>query len=102
YYTRCGATPEGYVQTLFTDVNGRPPSRAENEYWGGRLLRAGGRAPDYEERVDLAYALLARYPQTWQGAAPVVVAPSIAPIIVVPPIYNYGRSYGVHDNYEYR
>ncbi|HBI42232.1 MAG TPA: hypothetical protein DDY78_05150 [Planctomycetales bacterium] len=97
YYSRCGSTPEGYVQTLFTDVNGRQPSRAEYEYWGGRLVRAGGRAPEYEVRVDFAYTLLARYPQNWQAAAPVV-----APTIVVPPVYNYGRSYGNHDDYEYR
>ena len=103
YYLRSGGTPQSYVQTLFIDLNGRQPSRAEYSFWTNRLLRVGGAAPDFEERVDLAYAMLTRYPQNWQGAAPAIAAPPvIAPTIVVPPVYNYGRRYGDRDDYEYR
>ena len=103
YYLRSGGTPQGYVQTLFTDVNGRQPTAAEYGFWVNRLVQVGGAAPDFEQRVDLAYEMLARYPQNWQGAATTCVAPTyVAPTIVVPPVYNYGRRYGDRDDYEYR
>jgi hypothetical protein len=102
YYLRSGSTPQGYVQNLFTDLNGRQPSPQEYGFWVNRLVQVGGAAPDFEQRTDVAYEMLTRYPQNWQFAAPVTVAPYVAPTVVVPPIINYGRRYGDHDDYEYR
>jgi hypothetical protein len=103
YYIRCGSTIQGYISTLFADVTGRQATAAEYNFWLSRLAQVGGAAPNYEERLDLAYAMLMRYPQGWQGAAPVIAAPTyVAPTVVIPPVFNYGRSYGEHDNYEYR
>jgi hypothetical protein len=61
YYLKGGNTPEGYIQTLFQDLTGRPPTPGEQDYWLRRLY--------HEQRVDIAYAMVTRYPQTW-GAAP--------------------------------
>jgi len=103
YYAQYGGTIQGYVPALFADITGRQPTPAEYSFWANQLAQVGGTTPDVEERLDLAYAMLTRYPQNWQGAAPVVVAPTvIAPAIVVPPVFNYGRHYGDHDDFEYR
>jgi len=59
YYNKAGGTPEGLIQTLFTDVVGRAPTAAEFDYWMNRYLQAGGQ--------DVAYALITRYPQSWTG-----------------------------------
>jgi hypothetical protein len=101
YYLRTGA-PQGYVQTLFTDLLGRQPTPEEYGFWVNRLAQVGGAAPDYEQRVDLAYEFLVRYLQNEAFVPPVVVAPVVAPTVVVPPVINYGRRYGDHDDYEYR
>jgi hypothetical protein len=103
YYIRCGSTIQGYISTLFADVTGRQATAAEYNFWLNRLAQIGGAAPDYEQRLDVAYEMLMRYPQGWQGAAPTYVAPTyVAPTVIVPPVYNYGRRYGDHDDYEYR
>jgi hypothetical protein len=101
YYLRSG-TPQGYVQNLFADLNGRQPTPTEYGFWVNRLAQVGGAAPDYEQRVDLAYEFLVRYLQNEPFSPPVVAAPLVAPTVVVPPVFNYGRRYGDHDNYEYR
>ncbi len=112
YYGRSGGTPQGYVQTLFTDVNGRAPSPAEYAFWLNRLVQIGGAAPGFPERVDEAYAMLVRYPQNWIAPAPVVVAPQvpvvvaprvIEPRVVIPPVIDYDRRFHDHDeHFEYR
>jgi hypothetical protein len=57
YYQRAGSTPEGFVQKLFQDLTGRLPTRAELDFWVRRAYT--------QDRVDIAHALLTRYPQTW-------------------------------------
>ena len=58
YYAKAGNSPEGFIETLFQDVVGRRPTDREFDYWVRRAYR--------ESRTDVAYALLARYPQSWQ------------------------------------
>jgi len=60
----------------------------------------GGAAPNYEERVDLAYEMLAQFPQgvpaTVVAPPPVVVAPP-PQVVYVPtpaPVYTYRRPDG--------
>jgi hypothetical protein len=55
YYTAAGGIPDRFVAALFTDLNGRPPSGPEMNYWVGRLSVA---APN-----DVAYEMLTRFPQ---------------------------------------
>jgi hypothetical protein len=57
YYSKGGATPEGFVRSLFQDLTGRPPSPREMDPWVHRAYE--------RDRTDVAYALLTRYPQTW-------------------------------------
>src|SRR5262249_18393717 len=74
---KAGSTPEGYVRSLFRDLAGRDPTPAEMNYWARRAW--------YEPRSDIAYALLARYPQTGS-------APASAPTYDYdyrPPLYRY-------------
>ncbi len=52
YYDKAGGTPERFVQTLYRDVTGRPPTRGEMEYW---VRRANDR-----DRTDVAYGVLTR------------------------------------------
>jgi hypothetical protein len=59
YYDRCGDSPEGFVETLFQDLLGRPPNQREFSYWVGRTA--------YESNQDVAYALLRRYPDSWDS-----------------------------------
>jgi hypothetical protein len=57
YYNNAGGTPDRFVGRLFTDLNGRPPSREEMEFWVRRLHIAN---PN-----DVAFEMLTRYPQHW-------------------------------------
>jgi hypothetical protein len=98
YYQRTGGTPENYVQSLFLDLTGRRPTPAEYSLWIRRLLHTRGEQPGYDELTDLAYAMLLRYPQSYQPP-PVVVAP---PPVVVPEIRDRDRRDWDHDDYEYR
>jgi hypothetical protein len=88
YYTRAGRTPEGFLQLLFQDVVGRPPSRREfdallRRAWAGR-------------RNDVAYSLLLRYPQGWEGGATAYYPP-------YQPGYNAWPSTSLyHFPYDYR
>src|SRR5262249_40060503 len=59
YYRKAGYTPEGFVQSLYRDVVGRYPTREEFSYWLQRTNAEG--------RQSAATALLAQYPQVWQG-----------------------------------
>jgi hypothetical protein len=61
YYNWGGRTPQGFIQKLFQDVVGRPPSPQEAQ----SLLRQAWRG----RRSDVAYQLLLRYPQGWEGGA---------------------------------
>jgi hypothetical protein len=57
YYATAGYSPEGFVRKLLRDVTGREPTFSELQLWLGRLA--------FEDRRDVAYALLVRSPQTW-------------------------------------
>jgi hypothetical protein len=110
FYIGSGSTPQGFVQALFTDVNGRQPAANEYTFWLNRLVQVGGAAPDFETRSDVAYEMLVRYPQNWVAVAPTVVAPTYVPptTVVVPRVYghdhiDYDRRFHDHDDrYEYR
>ncbi len=71
YYGRSGGTPQGYVQTLFTDVNGRAPSPAEYAFWLNRLVQIGGmpRAVFRKASIRKFTPMLVRYPQNWIAPA---------------------------------
>ncbi|NTW39357.1 MAG: DUF4214 domain-containing protein [Cellulomonadaceae bacterium] len=43
YWNRAGATPDGWVQMLYTDVLGRPAQPTEVRYWVGRLAAGASR-----------------------------------------------------------
>jgi len=59
YYDKGGGTPEGFIQKLYFDLSGRQPAPQEVQYWVQRLYQT--------DRNDVAYQLLMRYPQSWQG-----------------------------------
>jgi hypothetical protein len=61
-YDKGGDSPQGFVQNLYLDVTGRQPGPQELNYWMQRMSTS--------DRTDIAYQLLMRYPQSWQGAAP--------------------------------
>jgi hypothetical protein len=82
YYDKSRDTPEGFIQTLYLDVTGRQPTPQEFNYWMQRL--------NTSDRTDVAYHLLVRYPQGWQGAAP-VYAPPPQPGYTFAPHYEYRR-----------
>ena len=66
YYSRTGSTPRRWLEWTFHHMTGRDPSRQEFGFWLDRLFRLGGESPDAQDRTDLAYEMLKRYPQ---GAA---------------------------------
>ncbi len=57
FYSRAGLTPEGYIRNLYQVLAGRPPAPQEVGYWLQQMNVAS--------RTDVAYALLARFPQSW-------------------------------------
>ena len=63
YYLRTGGRPRQYVATLLHELTGHDPSRRDMEYWMDRLFRSGGEAPSDQDRIDLVYDMLRRYPQ---------------------------------------
>jgi hypothetical protein len=60
YYIVGGNTPIAYIQRLYGDLAGRPPSPAEMNYWLGQLR--------FSNRHEVAYKLLMRNPQNWSNA----------------------------------
>jgi uncharacterized protein DUF4214 len=60
YYRIAGGTPDGFVRSLYLDLAGREPAARELNYWTNRL------ATEYPR--DVAYGILARYPQAWSPA----------------------------------
>jgi hypothetical protein len=54
YYRRAGGRPAAFVQELFLDLTGRPPTPAERQQWSRLTLIRG--------RRDVAHALLLRFP----------------------------------------
>jgi hypothetical protein len=60
YYARAGYSPQGFIRTLFADLTGREPTYEDFNYWLRRLA--------FEDRRDVAYALLESYPQSWRAA----------------------------------
>lgn len=88
YYLRHGASAEGFVIGMFSEVVGRYPTRLELDVWVRRTLRSG-------DRTGVALDLLREFRDT-----PVVIAPTVierpvivergpiftpAPVIVTPP-----------------
>jgi hypothetical protein len=82
YYDKGGDTPEGFAQTIFLDLAGRPPTPREIHYWSQQLLQSS--------RNDVAYQLLTRYPQAWQGISPGYYGPR-DPGYTPAPVYEYRR-----------
>ena len=62
YYAKGGGTREGFIQTIYQDVIGRPPTPGEMAFWYPRLA--------YTPQADMAYALVTYTPQTWQTPTP--------------------------------
>jgi hypothetical protein len=62
YYLRAGGTPPAFIQALFLDLTGQQPSPAQLDGWLRRMR--------FMSRKDIAYQVLIRYPQAWQGAGP--------------------------------
>jgi hypothetical protein len=62
YYEKCGGSVERFVQSLFLDIVGRQPTRVEYNYWLNRFY--------HEQRGDVAYALVTRYPPAWIAPTP--------------------------------
>jgi hypothetical protein len=50
YYAKGGGTREGFIDTIYRDVIGRPPIQGEMDFWYPRL--------GYTTRGDMAYALV--------------------------------------------
>jgi hypothetical protein len=63
YFSKGGGTPEGFIRTLFADVAGRQPTAVELDMWLARM--------SYQQRLDIAYALLTGQPQA-TGVPPVL------------------------------
>jgi hypothetical protein len=105
YYVRAGGTPEGFVQALYRDVAGRPPTAPEMRSMLPRVA--------YGKRNDVAYTLLLRYPQTWSVAAyaaPAYPAPTYPAPVYRPAVERDRRrerehehpDHWEHDPHEYR
>jgi hypothetical protein len=75
YYERAGASPQGFVRTLYLDIAGREPTPQEFQ-WALSHLTFGGSG---WERSQLALKLLQRYPQA--------IYPSFAALPQPPPGY---------------
>jgi hypothetical protein len=58
YWDRAGGSPQGFITNLFRDIAGRNPNPAEFNHFMRRMRT--------QSRIDLAYALLTRYPMSWQ------------------------------------
>jgi hypothetical protein len=82
YYDKGGGTPEGFLQTLYQDVVGRPPAAQEMGYWLPRLA--------YTPRSDVAYTVLTRFPQEGQTPPPGYYGPR-DPGYTAAPTYEYRR-----------
>jgi hypothetical protein len=57
YYRDAGGSGPAFIQRLFMDVVGRPPTGPEITYWTGRMR--------FRSRKDVAYQVLLRHPQDW-------------------------------------
>jgi hypothetical protein len=60
YYAKGGNTPQGFIRNLYRDIAGRPPTGREMDYWLRRMR--------FDNRADIAYALITRFPQSWRAA----------------------------------
>jgi Domain of unknown function (DUF4214) len=87
YYAKSGNTPDGFIHTLYRDLLGREPTESEFAFWLRRMY--------HQDRTDVAYAFLMRYPQSWQSS----------PAIAEPPdagLYEYRRPFWHNWHEEYR
>lgn len=57
YYVRAGGSPTAFVQSLYEDLTGRPPSQQELRHWTSQSYN--------RSREDVAYAILTRGAQNW-------------------------------------
>jgi len=60
YYGNAGNSPIGFVQRLFLDIAGRAPTPQELDYWARRRMHQ-------TDRRDVAYAVLLRFPGSWES-----------------------------------
>lgn len=67
YYGRGGSTPQGFVALLYNDIQGRPPTLAEVNYWVRRMYST--------DRAGIADAILVQNPGVWVRPRTVVVTP---------------------------
>jgi hypothetical protein len=93
YYLRNGSTPQGFIQGLFVDLTGRQPAPAQMDAWLRRVR--------FESRQDIAYHMLMRYPQAWQGTAPAYYPDQPPPAVGPNPNPN-PYPYPYYNSYEYR
>jgi len=100
YYDRCGGTPRRFVGALFQDLTGRPPTREQAAVWLRRLALDPNGGESDDERVDVAYNVLLRYPQNYQ------VAPPPPPPVIIDRDHHdrdWDRRYWDHDDdHDYR
>jgi hypothetical protein len=82
YFARGGGTPQGFLQTLYRDVVGRPPFPQELAYW---LPRMG-----FMSTTEVAYSVISFFPQSWQTPAPGFYGPR-TPGFTAAPTFNFRR-----------
>jgi len=82
YYAKGGGTPEGFLQTLYRDVVGRPPFPQELAYWLPRMM--------YMSPSEVAYYVISYFPQSWQTPAPGYYGPRTSGYTAAP-TFHYGR-----------
>jgi hypothetical protein len=93
YYAKDGNAPDGFIHRLYRDLLGREPTAAELAFWMRRMY--------HEERSDVAYDFLMRYPQSWQ-ASPALAAPPTVAVPAEVDRYEYRRRYWHNWHEDYR
>ena len=84
YYAKGGNTPDGFIRTLYRDLLGRDATEGELAFWMRRIY--------HQDRTDVAYAFLMRYPQSWQSS-PALAAPPTVAVPAEVDRYEYRRPY---------
>ncbi len=89
YYVRAGGTRQSFIDTIYRDVIGRPPTAGEMNFWYPRLA--------YTPRADMAYALVTYTGPTEPAPSAGYYGPGDEGYTAVPgyyyrrPAYLYGR-----------
>jgi hypothetical protein len=82
YYAKGGGTPDGFLQTLYSDVVGRAPFPQELGYWLPRM--------SFMSPAEVAYHVISYFPQSWHTPAPGYYEPR-TPGYTAGPTYHYRR-----------